>query len=122
MILRNVQRLEVVVVVFDLGTVDDGVAHSEEYVLKLTLYESERVCVTGTYLVSGNGNVELFSVKLFSLFTGFLFLCDFFDFLFDFGSYIVCKLTDNGTLLGRQLTHSAENGGKLSLFAKVFDP
>ena len=37
MILRDVQRLEIVVIVFDFGTVDDLVAHSEEDILKLTL-------------------------------------------------------------------------------------
>ena len=41
--------------------------------------------------------------------------------IFYFGTHLVCKLTDDGALIGRKSRHTAQNGGKLALLAEVAD-
>ena len=76
-----------------------------------------------TELSAGGGhcNVKLFSLKLcFKLFC-LECTCGTFKCLFYFRAHVIGKLTDNGTLLGGKLTHSAQHRGELTFFSEIFD-
>ncbi len=55
---RDVERLEVVPVVLDLGTFRDRVAHAHEDVLELALHLRDEVQVTARSPVAAEGEVE----------------------------------------------------------------
>ena len=82
------------------------------------LHAGERVAMSYGNADSRLCYVESFLGELFleqSRFETFVFLC---DLALDELTHIVCELTHCGTLIGRELTHSAEESGKLALFAE----
>ena len=60
---RNVERLEVVVGVFDFRAVFDGVAHRDEDVFDLLARDRQRMAVADPSPVSRQGYVEAFALE-----------------------------------------------------------
>ena len=122
MILRQIQRLEIVVVVFDLRSLRDGKSHSDEDIAQHRLRLRKRMTVPDRKFLSRNRYVKRFrcqpALELTLLFQ--LRFCG--KRLFDSASHFICQLPDKGTLLGRNVSHSAQNGGQLSFFTEIFDP
>ena len=100
MLRGNVQRLEVVVVKLDFGTLGDGVSHSDEDVLDLVLNAAERMDVTEGHVLAGYGDVKLFRTERTVAHRGFHFGLAAFDLRLDLCADLVGALTERGTLLG----------------------
>ena len=100
MLRGNVQRLEVVVVKLDFGTLGDGVSHSDEDVLDLVLNAAERMDVTEGHVLAGYGDVKLFRTERTVAHRGFHFGLAAFDLCLDLSTDLVGALTERGTLLG----------------------
>ena len=120
MVFGDVERLEVVVIKLDLGTLDDRETEADEDVLKLSLSHRERVDVTH-FAFGGKGDIDLFFVQLklkepvlhlsAALFYRRLYV----------GADFVRELTDKGAFFCGELSHAAKHGGKLALFAEIAD-
>ena len=121
MVFRNVQRLEVVVIQFHLGSFDNREAHSDEDVLQLPLHLGQRMDVSVRNRGGRHGDVQFFCLQ--AMFQRFCLripgaLCNGF---FDGRANLVCQLPDLRAFFGRERTHAAQHGGQLSLFAKIAD-
>ena len=119
MVLRNVQRLEVVVVVLDLGSLDDLKTETDENVLKLGLHQRERVPAADDRRLGGQGDIHRLCRELRlkrSLVRRRLLLL---DQVLDIGANLVCHLPDFRSLLGGELPHAAQHARQLALLAEV---
>ena len=118
-ILREVQRLEVIIVGFHLGTLGNGKAHADENILNLVKNKVKRVLLTGGAGRARKRYVNCFGSKL--LFKHMLpdMSVRLFKFIFDFGANLVRHLTDNRAFLRGKPAHLLEYGSQLALFTKV---
>ena len=94
-----VQRLEVIVIEFDLGTFLDRKSHTDKYVLEFSLNERERMRMSERR-VDGERYVDFFFFQFCFEQTAFEFLFALFNGVFDVNSYVVGKLSDLRTLFG----------------------
>ena len=120
-IFRNIELLEVVEVVFYLGAFRNREAHTDKDLFHISLYAGQGVYVTYASGLAGHGNVQLFSLELLLKRRCLKCLCLLCNGCLDLLAHLVCQLTDNGSFLGTQLAHTAQNGGQLTLFAKVLN-
>ena len=121
-VLRNVERLEVVVVGLDLRAFGHREAHAEEDLLDLFEHLGQRVELAERRGPAGHRHVELFERELLveqgRLDRGGALL----DERLDARTHLVGELPDLRALLGRELAHLLEDDGELPLLAEVFDP
>ena len=121
MVLRDVQRLEVVVVELDLRALCDGEAKTEENLLELVEHDVQRMLFADHDLVARQGNVDgLGSELLFErcLLEQLFLLVD--DGL-DLSANVVDELADDRALLRSNVLHTLEQSGQLALLAEELD-
>ena len=122
MIFRQIQSLKIIVVVFDLRSLRDGKAHPNEDIAQHRLRLCERMTMSDRKFFPRDRHINSLrrqpAFELMLLFQ--LRLCG--ERLFDFASYFIRQLPDERALFGRNASHSAQDGGQLSLFAEIFDP
>ena len=118
MILRNVQRLKVVVIQLNLRTLSDREAQTEENLLELIEHDVQRMLFADDNVLTRQGNVDGLSLQLLlerSLLDQLLLLVN--D-GFDLRTNVVDQLTNNRTLLCGNVLHALEQRGQLTLFAE----
>ena len=118
MILRNVQRLKVVVIQLNLRTLSDREAQTEENLLELVEHDVQRMLLADDNVLTRQGNVDGLSLQLLlerSLLDQLLLLVN--D-GFDLRTNVVDQLTNNRTLLCSNVLHALEQRGQLTLFAE----
>ena len=118
MILRDVQRLEVVVVELDLRAFRDREAKTEENLLELVEHDVQRMLLADDNVLTRQGNVDGLRLQLLlerSLLDQLLLLVN--D-GFDLRTNVVDQLTNNRTLLCGNVLHALEQRGQLTLFAE----
>ena len=103
--LRHIECLEAVVVCFYLRTFCDLKAHSEENFLDIVEGNCEWVKLADLLLCSGHCNIERFSFELLLCKLRFESLHTVCDVLFDIGTNLVRKLSDNGAFLCGKSAH-----------------
>ena len=121
MILRDVQRLEVVVVELDLRAFRDREAKTEENLLELVEDDVQRMLLANHDLVARKGNVNGLSSELFferRLLEQLFLLVD--DGL-DLSANVVDELADNRALLRSNVLHTLEQSGQLALLTEELD-
>ena len=120
MVLRNVQRFEVVVIFFYFRTFCYFVAHTHEDTADFICNDAHRMFMTFGSCSAGHGNVDFFFFQTMCHFcrcqTYFCFIQHFFQIL----TNIVCHLTDDGTFFCTEFAHFFQNGCQFTFFAKVF--
>ena len=119
MVFRDVQRLEVVVVILHLGALDDLEAEADEDVLKLGLHQRERVTAADGCGLGGQGDVHRLRLELClkrRLMRRRLFLL---NQILDVGAHVVGHLTDFRSFLGGELPHAAQHACQLAFLAEV---
>ena len=101
----DVERLEVIVIRLDLGTVDDVEAHRAENVDHIVDDDAQRMQMPYLLLFCGHGDVDLlrFQAKLLRLLLHRLHSRR--DSAFNFVPDRVRRLSDDGTLLGGKPAH-----------------
>ena len=108
MIGRYIQCLEVVVIGLHFGTVNNIEAHGLEDVDEIVQHYVQRVQTTLFILFAGHGDIQRFSSQTIFL----LFVLNGLSFsrncLFQLLAQLVDQLTHDGTLLGRESTHTAQ--------------
>ena len=121
MILRDVQRLEVVVIQLNLRTLSDREAQTEENLLELVEHDVQRMLLADDNVLTRQGNVDSLRLQL-------LLECSLLDQLlllvndgFDLRTNVVDQLTNNRTLLCGNVLHALEQRGQLTLFAEELD-
>ena len=121
MILGDVQGLEVVVIVLHLGTLLNREAQTDEDVLQVALNQVQRMDVTHLGGGAGHGDVQLLLLQTALQSLGGQGLLAGVHGGLNVGAHLVGDLTHNGTLLGGQLTHTAQDGGQLALLTQILD-
>ena len=119
-VLRQVQRLEVIVIALDLGSLLDGKAHLEENLLDAVQRNCERMQMSDDRRASRQGHVDLLGGNLIREFPVRQFLglrCK--QFL-KLGARLVDDLADARTLLLCEGAHAAQESRHLPLFSKEF--
>ena len=121
MVLRNVQRLKVVVIQLNLRTLSDREAQTEENLLELVEHDVQRMLLADDNVLAGEGNVDGFGFELLlqrRLLDELLLLVD--DGL-DLRANVVNQLADNRALLCGDVLHALEQSGQLALLAEELD-
>ena len=121
MILRNVQRLKVVVVELDLRAFRDREAKTEENLLELVEDDVQRMLLADHDLVARQGNVDGLGRELLferCLLEQLFLLVD--DGL-DLSANVVDELADDRALLRSNVLHTLEQSGQLALLAEELD-
>ena len=121
MILRDVQRHEVVVVELDLRAFCDREAQTEENLLELVEDDVQRMLFADHDLVARKGNVNGLGFELLferCLLEQLFLLVD--DGL-DLSANVVDELADDRALLRSNVLHTLEQSGQLALLAEELD-
>ena len=121
MALLDVELREVVLGKLDLAVFENFKAHTDEDILDLVEHLIHRVLHADLLLLAGDRDVHGLGLELelHGLVGELLRL--FLDVRFELGAHVVCQLPDHGALFGAELAHLLQNGGQLTLFAKVAD-
>ena len=120
-VLRDVERFEVIVVELDLRAFRDREAEADEDLLELVEHDVQRVLLADDDFLARQGDVDGLRLELLregGLSDGLLPL---FDDGLNLGAHVVDHLADGRALLGRNVLHALEQGGQLALFAEELD-
>ena len=117
----GVELIEVICCKLDLGAVEHGKAHADEYLLNFVKRLVHRVLVAEPDILARNGDIDRFKLKACLKSGGFELFAGFVNRAFKLCADLVCKLTHNGALLCRELAHLLEYVGKLALFAEILN-
>ena len=121
MVLRDVQQLEVVVVVLHLGALHDLVAHAHEDVDHLLKGDVHRVQGACAARRSRQGHVHSLGLQA-GLLLAFLQLCAaLLQRILQGLAHVVHQLAHLRALLGGELAHAAQQTGQLALLAEDVD-
>ena len=122
MVGRNIQRLEIIVVLLDLRSFNYVKAHSDKNLLDLFERYRIRMPVTDLVLFCRESDIDGLSLK--ALFKCLLlhFLPGLGHFLLDSGSGLVYHSTDLWSVLRSYVLHALLDLGKLTLFSKNLYP
>ena len=118
MVLRDVQQLEVVVVVFDFGALDRLEAHAGEDVEQVIEDDVHRVERAGRALDARQRDVQRLGGQAGFLFEGTQLFGALVQRGLQTGAGLVDDLAHLRALLGGQLAHAAQNAGQFALLAQ----
>ena len=121
MVLRDVQKLEVVVVVLHLGALHDLVAHAHEDVDHLIESNVHRVQGTGAARRSRQGHVHGLGLQAGLLLALLQLGAALLQRVLQGLAHVVHQLAHLRALLGGQLAHAAQQSGQLALLAEDVD-
>ena len=122
MILRDIQRLEIVVIVLDLRSFDDAEAHADKDVLHLLLNLRERMALADLRGFTGHCDIEALALQLLLESRALVSLSLLGDRVLDVLANLVRQLSHLRALLSRELSHSAKDAGELALLAQKAYP
>ena len=120
-ILRQVERLKVVVVRLDLRAFLHRKAHLQKDFLDAVQRDRERMQMSDLHRAAGQRDIDLLGVDLGRQFTLGKFLRLLREELLEFGSRLVDDLADARTFLLRNCAHAAHECRQLSLFPQNLD-
>ncbi len=120
-VLRHVQRLEIVVVVFHLRPAHDVEPEADEDLLDFIQLDAQRVLVAQLPGRAGQGDVDLFALQALLRLRFAQLLRAGGELRFDLGADPVRRLPHGGALLRGKPAHLLQNGRQLPLFAEVAD-
>ena len=121
MILRQVERLKVVVVRLDLRAFLYRKAHLQKDLLDAVQRDCERVQMSDLHRAAGQRDVDLLGVDLGRQFTLGKFLGLLREERLELGTRLVDDLADARSFLLRESAHAAHEGRQLSLFPQNLD-
>ena len=121
MVLRQIECLEVVVVLLDLRAFLDGEAHAEEDVLDALERQRQRMQMAERLLAARQRDVDLLALETCLHLAGLEFLILLLDESSDLRLRLVDDLADLRPVFLCQRSHAAQDGRELALLAEELD-